>query len=107
MGRKQTPSQRELAEQAKVGKDYFSYWNAKTWTWVPKYIATMDMREVICTEPGCKYVPRRDSTQPRRAFRAHVKKDHPRLFAEKFMKPYIIREEPDFSQFADVALAYA
>jgi hypothetical protein len=95
---------RKLAESTVEAKDYFLYAAYEQWT--PRYMRTAKMAEFLC--PECSYVPRRDSTQPRRAFKVHVQKNHALLFMEKYNKPYIIQEEPDFtSPYADVALAYA
>lgn len=94
---------RELAKSVTIGKDYFYHWNTRRYTWVPYYVAEMRMDEVICTEPGCQYVPRRDSTQPRRAYRSHVKKAHPIKWFTDFARPFIIHEEPDFA----IGLAHA
>lgn len=90
-------TQRQRAERLSA-QSYFTYARRTDrggyYGWVPVYMRTMDISEVLCTE--CDYVPRANSTQPRRAFKAHVKKHHARLYSEKFMKPFIIHEEPDF-----------
>jgi hypothetical protein len=95
MGREK---QRARAERM-TAQLYFTYAgnsNRFSYSWVPQYMRTMKIAEVLC--PECDYVPRPDSTQPRRAFKAHVKKYHALLYSQKYMKPYVIHEEPDFER---------
>lgn len=50
----------------------------------------------------CGYRPRRQSTDPLRAFNAHVKKYHPKEYAMRRFGVFVIHEDPDPSELLHV-----
>jgi hypothetical protein len=82
---------RQRAEkQHLTTRDYFWY-ATKPYSWVDKKKFNFELREVMCTE--CNYIPRGDSTDPKRAYKAHVKKNHPVKYWSEIAKPFVIKEE--------------
>lgn len=72
---------------------YFRY-AKRTYTWSSDKLLGVTIESVTCE---CGYRPRRTCVDPKRAYRAHIRKHHPVKYWTEIRKPLIIREERDLA----------
>lgn len=77
---------------------YFDYAQPGRRHWYSK-VAGVTKADVTCLH--CNYITRSSSTDPRRAFRAHVRKHHPSEYQRHYRPQFIIQEQDD-TELADV-----
>lgn len=80
-------------------REYFHYAGLSSYSWVDPEKFNFPLKEVMCQE--CDYIPTTSTLDPKRAYRAHLKKHHPAIWWRTTKKPYVIREESDVDD-ADV-----
>lgn len=72
-------------------RQYFTY--SESGYYRSAYRKISSLEEVICHTH--KYVPRTDSADPLKAYKAHLKKYDRSIWEEKFGKPFVIHELDD------------
>lgn len=75
------------------GRNHDRPWHYAQYRSYSSKLDGVSLDSVTC--PECDYAPGQFTTDPVRAFKAHIKKHHRALYYREYAKPYVIKEESD------------
>lgn len=77
---------------------YFTYAKRNNY-WHSRTLLGVTVESVTCE---CGYRPRHDTIDPKRAYKAHVRKYHPTKYWTEMRQPLVIQEEDDLADVDDL-----